>query len=344
MGDNGAFAETLANEIAEVGGFIVESAGRVGFVKLDDAAADGVDSGAFRIPPIGMKENVAARAAEQRISAAAEVDAGVELRHAALVFRLEDGEVVDAGGSEAAHGLNALERAEPVESEEGFVGSDAHDAAPTEFREVERVIRTDRGVAVAGAHKADGADGIRYERFAKALVEGKEWRLHGFHEEAVVLTGGGEHVLNLADVEASRLLTEDVFAGGEGTKAKVGVGVRVGGDVDGVDVGSEQGIEGGSDGGDGEFLREDGGLFRIAAPHRGEAGLADGGKAVGEASGCAAGADDGKADLLLSLRHGNRVARWGCSLASQRCFAPLRVTLIFAVRGMFSGEGLRGWC
>src|ERR1700722_1586254 len=76
--DDGALAETLADEIAEVRGLVVESAGGVGLVEFDDAAAGVVDGGALRVPPIGVNEYVAARAAEQRVTTTAEVDAGVE--------------------------------------------------------------------------------------------------------------------------------------------------------------------------------------------------------------------------------------------------------------------------
>jgi hypothetical protein len=42
------------------------------------------------------------------------------------------------------------------------------------------------------------------------------------------------------DVEGGGFLAEDVLAGGEGLDAKIGVGVRVGGDVDCIDVGGEE--------------------------------------------------------------------------------------------------------
>lgn len=140
VGDDGAFAEALADEIAEVVGFVVEAAGGVGLIKLDNVAVEIVDRGASRIPPVGMKQSVAAWCAEQGVAAAEQVDAGVKLRHAALVLGLDEGEVVDAGGTEAAHGLDAAERTKPVDCEEGFVRADTHDAATGEFGEVERVI------------------------------------------------------------------------------------------------------------------------------------------------------------------------------------------------------------
>jgi hypothetical protein len=38
----------------------------------------------------------------------------VKLGHAALVLGLKDGEAVDSGRAEAAHGLDALQRSEPI--------------------------------------------------------------------------------------------------------------------------------------------------------------------------------------------------------------------------------------
>ena len=84
----------------------------------------------------------------------------MELGHAVFVLRLEDCKVVDALGVETAHGLNALEGAEPIEREKGFVGADAHNAPATKFGEVERIVRANGRIAVAGADEADGADGI----------------------------------------------------------------------------------------------------------------------------------------------------------------------------------------
>ena len=142
VGDDGALAKAVTNQIAEVAGFVVEAAGSVGLVEFNNAALNVVDGGAGGVPPIGMEQNVAARCAEQGVAAAKQIDAGVKLGHAALVLRLDEGEVVDASGTEAAHGLNAAERTEPVDCEEGFVWADTHDAAAGELAEVERVVGT----------------------------------------------------------------------------------------------------------------------------------------------------------------------------------------------------------
>jgi hypothetical protein len=127
---------------------------------------------------------------------------------------------------------------------------------------------------------------------AEALIEGEEGRLHGFHEEAVVLPGGGEDFLKLAHVEAGGFFAEDVFAGGEGMEAKAGVGVGMGGDVDGVNVGVEEGFERWGDGGDGELFGVGKGAVDIAAPDGAEDCVLDRLKANGEARGGAAGTDD----------------------------------------------------
>ena len=52
--------------------------------------------------------------------------------------------------------------------------------------------------------------------------------------------GGGEDLFELGDVEGGRLFAEDVPAGGERLDTEIGVGVWVGGDVDGVDVCGEE--------------------------------------------------------------------------------------------------------
>jgi len=195
-----------------------------------------MDGGAGGVPPVGMDEDVAAGCGEQGVTVAEEVEAGVELGHAVLVLGVDEGEGVDAGGVEAAEGVDALEGAEPVEGEKGFVGADAHDAAAAEFGKVERVVGGEGGVAMAGADEADGAYGVFGEMLAEALVKGEKRGLHGFHKQAVMEAGGGEDLLELGYVEGGGFLAEYVLAGGEGLDAEIGVGVGVGGYVDGVDV------------------------------------------------------------------------------------------------------------
>jgi hypothetical protein len=96
---------------------------------------------------------------------------------------------------------------------------------------------------VAGADEADGADGVGLQMLGEALIEREEGRLHGFHEETVAPPCLGKDTFKLVNVEGGGFFAEDVLAGGEGLEAKVGMGVGVSGDVDGVDVGGEQGIE-----------------------------------------------------------------------------------------------------
>jgi hypothetical protein len=130
----------------------------------------------------------------------------VELRQAVFVLGLEEGEGVNTGGIDATHGLHALEFAEPVEGEEGFIRADAHDAAATERGEMERKIGGQAGISMAGANKTDGTDGVGLEMAAEPLVEREKGRLHGFHEEAVVAAGGGKDFNKLALIERGRLL------------------------------------------------------------------------------------------------------------------------------------------
>ena len=113
--------------------------------------------------------------------------------------------------------------------------------------------------------------------------------------------------MKLANVEGGGFFAEDVFAGGEGMDAKVGVGVGMGGDVDGVNVGVEQGFERWGNSGDGELLAVGLCAVGIAAPDGGEDGMFDRLKANGEARGGAAGTDDAPANCQ-AFNHGVSVA------------------------------------
>lgn len=106
-----------------MGDLVIESAVCVGFVKLNGAAVEVMDSGASGVPPVGVNHDIAARAAKHSVTLTEKVEASVQLGHASFVLGLKDGEVVDTSQIEAAHGLDAFERAEPVEGKEGFVGT-----------------------------------------------------------------------------------------------------------------------------------------------------------------------------------------------------------------------------
>jgi hypothetical protein len=96
---------------------------------------------------------------------------------------------------------------------------------------------------MAGADKADGADGVGPQMLAEALVEREEGRFHGLHEEAAVKVGGGEDLNKLGFVERGGFFAENVLAGCEGLDAEAGVGVGVGGYIDGVDFGGQELIQ-----------------------------------------------------------------------------------------------------
>jgi hypothetical protein len=110
VGDDRAFGVAISNQIAEVGSFVVESAGGEGLVQFCNAAVDVLNGGAGGVPPVGVDKNISSRTREKGIAAAEQVDAGVKLGHAALMFSLKDGEVVDAHRTQATHGLYALQR------------------------------------------------------------------------------------------------------------------------------------------------------------------------------------------------------------------------------------------
>ena len=168
---------------------------------------------------------------------------------------------------------------------------------------------------MAGADEANGANGLGLQVLAQLYIQGEEWRLHGFHEDAVVGASSDEDLFQLADIEGGGLFAEDVFAGGECADGKFGMGIWMGCDVDRVDSGGEQRFDGWSDYGDREFICVGAGALGVAARDRGEGGVVDGLKSVGKAGGGAAGTYDAESNGLRGLRHGNRVAREGCEFA-----------------------------
>ena len=87
----------------------------------------------------------------------------------------------------------------------------------------------------------------------------------------------------MADVEGGGFFAEDMFAGGESLDTELGVGVGMGGDVDGIDVGGKQGFESGGDCEERRICRRRRGRDRGCGPRRRSGWRFDGLKAVGEA-------------------------------------------------------------
>src|SRR6202012_1971016 len=110
MRDFGTLALTAPDQFAEVIGLVVEACRFKRNIKFDDPTVNIADGCPHRIPPVLVNRDVAARAAQQRIALAREIEPGVELGHAALMLGLEQREVVDAGGVESPHSLHALYR------------------------------------------------------------------------------------------------------------------------------------------------------------------------------------------------------------------------------------------
>jgi len=130
---------------------------------------------------------------------------------------------------------------------------------------------------MAGADEADGAYGVVGQVLAETFIKREERGLHGFHKQPVMQARGREDLLELGDVEGGGFLAENVLAGGEGLDAEIGVGVGVGGYVDGVDVCGEEFGQGGGGLRDVEFLSEGLGFGGIASPYGLKGGVGDGG-------------------------------------------------------------------
>jgi hypothetical protein len=98
-----------------------------------------------------------------------------------------------------------------------------------------------------------------------------------------------------------------VFAGGQRFNANFGVAVRMGGDVDGVDVGGEKMFKSGRSLGDGELATEGRGAFWVSAPDGVDRCVGHGCNSFGEAGGGATGTDDAKANKLWGFVRRRRV-------------------------------------
>lgn len=114
MRNDGAFCLAVAEQIAEVGQFIIEAAGGKGFIQFDGAAVQVIDSGFGRVPPVFVDSDITERAGDQGIAFAMQIKAAIELRVPVVVLRLEDGKHIHLFPAETAHGLQIGHRPEPV--------------------------------------------------------------------------------------------------------------------------------------------------------------------------------------------------------------------------------------
>lgn len=85
----------FANQIAEVSCLVIEAAMRIRLIELDSSVVNVVNRRASRIPPARMNQRISTWTAEQRIAMAQQVETGMELRHAVLMLRLKESEIVD---------------------------------------------------------------------------------------------------------------------------------------------------------------------------------------------------------------------------------------------------------
>ena len=115
--------------------------------------------------------------------------------------------------------------------------------------------------------------------------------------------------MELKHVEGSGLFAKDMFPGGESLDAEFCVGVGMSGYIDGIYIACEKDIQCCGYGEDGEFLGVGSSAIEIAAPDGSEVGVFHGLKTMSETGSGAAGTNDAKANGLIEVRHGNRVAR-----------------------------------
>ncbi len=160
MRDFWTFALSFPYQIAEVGSLIIEPTMGERLIEIHNPTVDVMNSGLSGIPPIGMEQNIAAWSAQEGVAAAEQVNTGVQLCHATFVFGLHEAKGIYAARGDAAHCLDSLEVSEPVQGEEPFIGSDAKNSAPSEFKKMQRVIGPDGGVAVTGSNETDRPDGV----------------------------------------------------------------------------------------------------------------------------------------------------------------------------------------
>ena len=102
----------------------------------------------------------------------------------------------------------------------------------------------------------------------------------------------------LTNIEGSRFFAEDVFTGGESLEAEIGVGVGMGGDIDGVDLRGEQGFEGGRNRRDRKLIRIGIGAIGFAAPDGSQIRIRNSFESLGETCSGATRTDDPEANVL----------------------------------------------
>ena len=112
---------------------------------------------------------------------------------------------------------------------------------------------------------------------------------------------GGENFAELALVEGSGLLAENVFARGQSGDGESGVRVRMRGDVDGIKVGGQKVVQRCRMTGNFEPLCKSASALVIATPYGIKCRMWNGAEAVREAGGGAARTDDAEADCLQGL-------------------------------------------
>lgn len=81
------------------------------------------------------------------------------------VFGLQCGKRVDTRWAYSAEGLDSFYRAEPIECEEGFIGSNAEEATTTHVQVVDRMVQWDIGDGGPSTDEGNLSDGILLKMF-----------------------------------------------------------------------------------------------------------------------------------------------------------------------------------
>src|SRR5579863_6507958 len=107
MCDDRAFVLSLTDQSGKMVCLVIETAVSKRLIEFHDTSIHIMNGGAHRIPPVGVDQDVTSRSAQQRIAAAREIYAGMQLCHAKLMFGLYQRQAVDARRAQPAHGLHA---------------------------------------------------------------------------------------------------------------------------------------------------------------------------------------------------------------------------------------------